>query len=215
VRWTWWVLLLRAVAAPAGALGQLVRPAAEAVVVTTRLESQVPAGSDRLSGVAFGAGGAVSVGPVVLAVRYVQGTLDSVSGGSGSRDVVEGGAWLGVRPVSWLTLEAGPQARAYVLSGGGATQRWVFWEGRVRAAAPFVGSAVLGYVELWRALGADVNVPEAFDHAQGGEAGMVVRLARAPLEARLAYRIDRAVLGGGSRRETVDGVVVTVGVRRR
>jgi len=208
-------MLLPAVAAATGASAQLVRPAAEAVVVTTRLASQVPAGTDRLSGVAFGGEGAVWVGPVVFDVRYAQGTLDSVSGGAGSRDVVEGGALLGVRPVSWLTIAAGPQARAYVLSAGGATQRWVFWEGRVRAGAPFVGSAVLGYVELWRAFGADVNVPEAFDHAQGGEAGMVVRLARAPVEARLAYRIDHAVLGGGSRLETVDGVVVTVGVRRR
>jgi len=209
------VTLLPAVVTPAGAWGQLVRPAAEAVVVTTRLESQVPAGTDRFRGIAFGGEGALWVGPVVLDLRYVQGTLDSASGGAGSRDLVEGGALLGVRPVSWLTFAVGPQARAYVMSAGGATQRWVFWEGRVRAAAPFVGSAVLGYVELWRALGADVNVPEAFDHAQGGEVGMVARLARAPVEARLAYRIDRAVLGGGSRRETVDGVVVTVGVRRR
>jgi len=62
---------------------------------------------------------------------------------------------------------------------------------------------------------ADANVPEQFDHAQGGEAGMIVRFARAPIEARVAYRIDHAVLGGGSRLETVDGVVIGVGLSWR
>jgi hypothetical protein len=188
---------------------------AEVVAVTIRVQSQVPAGTDRLSGLAFGGQGKLWIGPVFLDARYVQGTLDSLSGQAGGRDVVEGGALLGVRPVPWLVFAGGPEARAYVLNKGGGTQRWVFWEGKVRAETPFVGSAVLGYVELWRAFGANVNVPEAFDHAQGGEAGMVMRLARAPVEARLAYRIDQAVLGGGTRRETVDGVVITVGVRRR
>jgi hypothetical protein len=41
---------------------------------------------------------------------------------------------------------------------------------------------------------------------------MTVRLARAPLEGRIAYRIDHAVLGGGTRKETVDGVVIGVGL---
>ena len=44
---------------------------------------------------------------------------------------------------------------------------------------------------------------------------MIVRLARAPFEGRVAYRIDHAVLGGGSRLETVDGVVIGVGLSWR
>ena len=80
---------------------------------------------------------------------------------------------------------------------------------------PFIGSAVRGYAELWRAVAADANVPEPFDHAQGGEAGMIIRLARAPLEGRIGYRIDHAVLGGGTRLETVDGVVIGVGLAWR
>ena len=44
---------------------------------------------------------------------------------------------------------------------------------------------------------------------------MVVHLARAPLELRLGYRIDHAVLGGGSRLETVDAVVIGVGLSGR
>src|SRR2546425_9859876 len=92
------------------------------------------------------------------------------------------------------------------------TQRWVYWELRMRAAKPFIGTAVRGYAELWRAVAADANVPEPFDHAQGGEAGMIVRLARAAFECRGAYRIDHAVLGGGTRLETADGGRIGVGL---
>jgi hypothetical protein len=43
---------------------------------------------------------------------------------------------------------------------------------------------------------------------------MIVRLARLPLEARIAYRIEHAALGGGSRLETVEGVVAGVVLKR-
>jgi len=53
------------------------------------------------------------------------------------------------------------------LRANGQTQRWVYWELRMRAAKPFIGTTVRGYAELWRAVAADANVPEPFDHAQG------------------------------------------------
>src|SRR5256884_3430819 len=148
-----------------------------------------------------------------LGLSYLRGRRDPDSGSAPARDLVEGWVLFGVGPVEWLTLSAGPHARAYAANG--QTQRWVYWELRMRAAKPFIGTAVRGYAELWRAVAADANVPEPFDHAQGGEAGMIVRFARAPFEARVAYRIDHAVLGGGSRLETVDGVVIGVGLSRR
>src|SRR5439155_514615 len=66
-------------------------------------------------------------------------------------------------------------------------------------------------------IGAGVNVPESFDHGQGGEAGMIIRLARGPLEGRVGYRIDHAVLVAPTyqRRETVDGLVIGVGLNWR
>jgi hypothetical protein len=148
-----------------------------------------------------------------LALSYAQGKVDSVGVSGPGHDLVEGSALLGVRTLPWLTIAVGPHARSYTLTSG--TQRWVFWEFRARAAGAFIGSAARGYVELWRALSADVNVPEAFDHAQGGEAGMVIRFARAPLQARVAYRMDHAVLRsvrGGERLETVDGLMVGFGL---
>ena len=202
--------LLVAVYAAGALSAQTLQPAASASVVTSRVRSTVPGVT--ASGTTFLGDGSLTLGRVSLGVSYLQGTINPVAGpGTGSsRDLIEGAVRLGVHPTGWLTVSAGPHARAYTLSSG--TQRWLFWEVRARAATAFVGSAVRGYTELWRALSGDANVPEAFDHAQGAEAGMVVHLARSPLEARVAYRIDNAVLGGGTRVETVDGVVVGVGL---
>jgi hypothetical protein len=207
-------LVVLALALTAGEVrAQGLRPVGSASLVTARVRSQVPAGIDQFTGSAFLGQGALAIGRVELSVSYLQGTLNRDGGTGAGRDLVEGTVRLGVRALDWLTLETGPHARAYTLVG--STQRWLFWELRARAATAFVGSAAQGYAELWRALSADANVPEPFDHAQGGEAGMIVRLARAPFEARVAYRIDHAVLGGGTRLETVDGVVIGVGLAWR
>jgi hypothetical protein len=160
----------------------------------------------------FGGHGAVDFGHFGLDASYVQGTVSPDGGGGAGFDLVEGRVRLAARPLDWLTLSVGPHARSYGLVSG--TQRWVFWEVGARASSAFIGQAARGYVELWRAVATSVNVPEPFDHAQGGEAGMLVHLADVPFELRLAYRLDHAVLGGGSRRETVEGVVVAVGLAR-
>ncbi|HKW40097.1 MAG TPA: hypothetical protein VJN39_02495 [Gemmatimonadales bacterium] len=203
------LVALTCVASQLGA--QRLHPAAAASVVTARVRST----TGTYSGTAFLGEGSLALGRFSLDVSYLQGTLNPAPNPSSatpgtSRDLIEGAALVGLRPTAWLTLATGPHARAYALGSG--TQRWLFWELRARAATAFVGSAVRGYVELWRALSADANVPEPFDHAQGGEAGMILRLAHAPLAARVGYRIDHAVLGGGSRLETVDGMVIGAGL---
>jgi hypothetical protein len=207
-----WLLPL-AVALTAGEVrAQRLHPFGGASLATTRLRSD---GKNPFTGAgsAFLGQGALSIGRLRLTVSYLQGTLDPDGTLGASRPLVEGTVLLGVRALDWLTLETGPHARAYTLTAG--TERWLFWELRARASSAFVGSAVRGYAELWRVVAADVNVPESFDHGQGGEAGMIVRLARAPLEGRVGYRIDHAVLGGGTRLETVDGVVIGIGLSGR
>lgn len=200
-----------ALALCAGTLGaQTLHPDARASLVTARVRSQLQMTDSQFTGSAFLGEGTLAIGRFQLGVSYLQGTLNPDGGSTAPRDLVEGTVLVGVRPFDWLTLETGPHARAY--TSPRITERWLFWELRARAATAFVGSAVQGYAELWRVVSADVNVPETFDHAQGGEAGIVVRLARAPLEVRVGYRIDHAVLGGGTRVETVDGVVVGVGL---
>jgi hypothetical protein len=207
-----WLLALAVVLTAGGVRAQRLHPFGGASLATTRLRSE---GKNPFTGAGstFLGQGALSVGRLQLTASYLQGTLDPDGALGASRPLVEGTVLLGVRVLDWLTLETGPHARAYTLTT--ATERWLFWELRARASSAFVGSAVRGYAELWRVVAADVNVPESFDHAQGGEAGMIVRLARAPLEGRIGYRIDHAVLGGGTRRETVDGVVIGIGFSGR
>src|SRR5256886_14164757 len=168
-------------------------PAAGLSIVSTRVR-----GTDQLTGTVLGGQGSVALGRLELALGYVQGKIGPEGANGAGQALVEGVALLGVRPASWLRLAVGPHARSYTLTGG-TPLRWVFWELRARASSAFVGSAGRGYVELWRALSASVNVPEPFDHAQGGEAGMVVHLARAPLELRLGDRAAHPVPGGRSR----------------
>jgi hypothetical protein len=204
-------LVVLAAALTAGELsGQALQAVGSASIVSTRVRSQVPPQIDQFTGSAFLGEGALSMGRLRLSASYLQGTINPNGGTATARDLVEGTVLVGVRTLDWLTIEGGPHARAYSLAGG--TQRWLFWELRARAATAFVGSAAQGYAELWRAVAANANVPEPFDHAQGGEVGMILRLARAPVAARLGYRVDHAVLGGGTRLETVDGVVIGVGV---
>src|SRR5256712_1436531 len=193
--------------------GQALHAVGGASLVTARVRSQVPAGVDQFSGSAFLGQGALALGRVELSASYLQGTINPDGGTATARDLVEGTVLVGVHALDWLTIETGPHARAYPVAA--STHRWLFWELRVRAATAFVGSAAQGYAELWRAIAADANVPEPFDHAQGGEVGMILRLARSPLAARVGYRIDHAVLGGGTRLETVDGVVIGVGLNWR
>lgn len=208
------LLVVLALAASAQELAaQALRPALGASVVAARVRSERLDGTDQLSGTTFGGDGAVSLGRFALNVSYLQGTLQTTDGAA-SRDIIEGRALLGVRPFSWLNVAGGAHARTYVLPSG-RTERWVLWAVRARGEGAFIGSAVTGYAELWRALSADVNVPEPFDHAHGGEAGIVVHFSRAPMQARVAYRIDHAVLGGGARLETVEGVVVGLNLIRR
>src|SRR5205823_1922759 len=142
------------------ARAQGLTPAGGLSVVSTRVR-----GTDLLTGTALGGQGALALGRVEFALSYVQGKIGPDGGGAEGKDLVEGVALIGVRPARWLSLAVGPHARSYTLTGG--TQlRWVFWDLRGRASGAFVGSAGRGYVELWRALSASVNDPEARGHAR-------------------------------------------------
>jgi hypothetical protein len=208
-----WLLVLALAATASEAAAQRLRPGLGASVVTARARSELPGGTDEFGGTVVGGEGGLTFGRLILGFNYVQGSVVPVGGAGATRDLIEGGVQVGFRPLRWLTLGGGPQARAYVFEG--RSLRWVFWEACLRIESAFIGSAVRGYVEGWRALAAEVNVPEAFDYAHGGESGIVVQLSRVPVQARVAYRIDRAVLGAGARIETVEGVVVSLALGRR
>lgn len=178
-----------------------------------RVHTNIGATREALSGTILAGEGRLTLWRLVLDVGYAQGRVTPDTAGPMSRDVVEGRLLLGTRPWRGLAIKAGPHVRAFVSSAG--TQRFLFFEARLRGERPIVGATVHGYAELWRVVSGTVNVVEQFDGGQGGEAGMIVRLPRAPLWARLAYGIERAKLGGGSRLETVEGLTVAIGYGRR
>src|SRR5256884_2493132 len=170
------LLVVLAAAVTAGQLpGQALHPNGGASVVWTRVQSQVPAGAEDFAGNAFLGQGAVGLGRLQLSVSYLQGTLNRDGAFGASRDLVEGTVMLGARPLTWLTLETGPHARAYTLSAG--TQRWLFWELRARAASAFVGSAVPGVGGVGGGIPGGGEGRGPFGLAQGRAGGGGVRPA--------------------------------------
>lgn len=168
--------------------------------------------TERLRGLAFGAEGRGFAGPVFLELAYQEGTLRPLGDGSAKSDLVEGRILAGVRPVPWLDIAAGPHVRAYVTNAD--TERWLFWEARIRLERPLIGRVVAARLELWQVFSAAVSVSAPFNRAGGGEAGVTFGLHRS-MWARLTYRFDHSRLGGGSVSETLEGFYFLIGLGRR
>jgi hypothetical protein len=124
-----------------------------------------------------------------------------------------------VRPMSWLSLRAGPHAWTYISDAG--TQRWFLWEGRAHAQGQVL-PALQSYLEVWKVFSANVNVPQAFQTGMGGEGGFSLRIRdvplipqRLPVRIRLAYGIERVRMNGtqaqGSRAEVLDRLTLGLG----
>jgi hypothetical protein len=181
-------------------------------VVSVRARSDAFAAGRPSSGTALGFEGAGGVGMVALSLRYFQGTLSEDSTGL-QRDLVEGDAFLGIRPVRWASAAIGPHVRSFPEAGG--TQRWWLWELHVRGSTDFISRTLDAYVEGWVVLGANVDVAEPFDSGRGLESGLELAVGRIPVSVRLRYRVERLALGGGTRRETTEHIALALGIGRR
>ena len=162
-----------------------------------------------LTGVAVGGGGSLHLGPVYLGGTYLQGRLLPDTGSSAARDLVEAGLTLAARPVTWLSLGGGLLVRGYIMPSG--TERWILGVLRARAEGAILTPVIRTHVELWRAVSAEVNIGTGSGSAQGGEAGLTLRLPQTPFWGRLTYAIDRATIADGSRAETLERVAIAVG----
>ena len=192
---------------------------AEISGIGMRLNSQTGPSTQKWSGASFGfQSQIVYLNRITIDLGYWQGKLNGV--GTGDRDVVEGFAQVGARPMSWLSLRAGPHAWTYISDAG--TQRWFLWEGRARAQGQVL-PAVQSYLEVWKVFSATVNVPQAFQTGTGGEGGLSLRIRdvpfipqRLPVRIRLAYGIERVRMNGtqaqGSRAEVLDRLTLGLGV---
>jgi hypothetical protein len=185
----------------------------DAGVSRLRFHSVVVGGGETLSGVAAVGRARFFVGAVSLETSYSQGRLAPDTGAATSRDLVDGSAFLAVRPVSWLALKAGPHLRAYVAPG--ATERWVMWEAHARADGPIIAGTLDAHVEGWMALGSSVNADPGSLGAHGAQAGLILRLWQSPLWARLTYAVDQAKLRNNARTETVEAVLFAIGLGGR
>ena len=192
---------------------------AEISGIGMRLNSQTGPSTQKWSGAAFGFQSQfLYLNRITIDLGYWQGKLNGVQ--TGDRDVVEGFAQLGARPLDWLSLRVGPHAWTYVSDAG--TQRWFLWEGRARAQGQVL-PAVQSYLEVWKVFSANVNVPQAFQTGMGGEGGLSLRIRdvplipeRLPVRIRLAYGIERVRMNGtlaqGSRAEVLDRLTLALGV---
>jgi hypothetical protein len=212
-------LLLGGVAGPAAAQRTWQWEAA-LTGVGMRVNSTTGPSSQRLSGAVFGfQGHFVYSGLVTLNLGYWQGQLTPASGQSAQiapRDVVEGYAQVGARPLSWLSVRVGPHAWTYNSNAG--RQRWFLMEGRVRAQGEIVPE-VQSYFELWKVFSANVNVPQGFQSGAGGEGGIGWRLRdvpvipeRFPVRIRAAYGIERVRMNGAARTEVMDRLSLSIGI---
>lgn len=192
---------------------------AEISGIGMRLNSQTGPSTQKWSGAAFGfQSQLVYQNRITLDLGYWQGKLNGA--GTGDRDLVEGYAQFGARPLNWLSLRVGPHAWTYISDAG--TQRWFLWEGRAHAQGQILPS-VQSYLELWKVFSANVNVPQAFQTGMGGEGGLTLHIrevpllpSRIPAFLRLAYGIERVRMNGtqaqGSRAEVLDRLTLSFGV---
>jgi hypothetical protein len=179
--------------------------------------SSTSAGTEKTNGLVVGVGGTVRFRRFSLEVSYLEGSLSSGAANAG-HDLVEGELLVGVYPMPWLAVKTGVHIRSFVT--GAIAERWVLWEGRVQAEgelyAPHSETFSLhSYAAGWYVVSGDASLVDRYDGGSGAEAGMIVRLTGKPFQARLAYRVDHDQLAGGARQETVETLVLGVGVSLR
>ena len=164
-----------------------------------------------LQGAIKAAMGRASLWRFELDLGYSEGSLTDGQGTLAPREFVEGNLLLGIRPVRWLALKAGPHSRGFVQNG--VTERWLFWEGRIRADGFVAGPAVRGYIEVGSAFsGTTRNAAGAFGNSRGGEAGVIVRLPRIPVWVQLGYGVERSRLAVPTPLDAVERFIFGVGV---
>jgi hypothetical protein len=185
--------------------------AARVTVTAAGFLSGVKTESD--AGATIGFAGSVRFGRLGLELRYAEGTLQPSNRQSDARDLVEGALALRFAATPWLSLQFGPQARRYNTPLG--AERWVTWQLGGRGDWAIAGPVARGHAMLWRGMGLAVNLPPGSGSTHGGEVGFTVDLGPRPFWFDLTYGIDQAQVQSAARREIVETLTLTAGVRRR
>jgi hypothetical protein len=214
VRMAWCLAAGALTLIPARVVAQGIAGDAGAFNIQRRLSYQ--GGVYEQTGVAVGAAGAARLGPVILRVSGLFGTLKG-DGGALNPDVKvrTTAVRLEVAVQPWLALGAVAEARRFEADAGVTT-----WKLLGAAARLEPGLGLPGLRGL-----ADVAVLPAASVAGGAKAKMALqttvgvsyRPARSPFEVRLGYRFERydfdASGSGPARNEQFRGIVAEAGLR--
>lgn len=144
------------------------------------------------TGTGVGGEAFASLGRLHLRAGYAEATVSD-------RTLVEGTAMMGASVLPWLTIWAGPHARAYETTAG--AERWLLWEVRAGVQHSLILDLVSWSLEAWSVADAQVDIPERFDEGFGAEGGLGLQLLRSRVWGGLAYRVEQVRMQG-VRRET-------------
>ena len=185
-----------------------IRLTAGATVAGLHVRSDQGSRVDSLSGTVLALDGSARRGPLLLEVRYGEGHLTASDSTVQARDLVEGSLLFGVRLGRYVTVLGGPRARAYADPAG--TRRWVFWEARIRGAAPLIASRLDAYAEFGGTVLGSTSLSTSFGSERSGEVGARYRLFGARLALQVAYRIERDAGSLPTRSDTVERILIGV-----
>ncbi|HMA46706.1 MAG TPA: hypothetical protein VKP11_05825, partial [Frankiaceae bacterium] len=145
-----------------------------------RFRSTSAAGGEQLAGIVARGLARGRAGAFAVEASYAQGRLSSDTGVAVDRDLVDGSVFVSARPVPWLAVGVGPHARAYAATAGG-TERWMHFEGRVRAEGEILPGMLQAHLEGALALGSSVNVAAGAGGARSAEVGLTLRPPQSPV----------------------------------
>ncbi len=185
---------------------------ARAVVGFPTVSREVLTAVDRLTGTVFGLEAGMRLWYVEVNARYLQGPVESDTDQARS-DLVQGAVWLEVRPLEFLVLGIGPQARSYVSDAG--TERWLTWEGRLGVDTWLLRPTLRSTLALSYALGGDVNTGSDFSQGRSLEGWLHANIPRAPVSVGIGYRVEYGSLGGNAGTDTLEEFLIGVAVGRR
>jgi len=205
----WGAVLLAAALLPASARAQRLQFTVGGTGAQQMVQSHVNGSDDRFAGLLLGGEGSLTSGRFVVRLRYGEGRISPKSGTTAdARDVVEGEALVGIQAMPWLTLWAGPSARAYTM--GDSDERWMIWSVRATGRGALIPGRMQSFVELWGALSGNVGGQPALKAGgRGAYGGLEARLGEASaLWGRLGYRIESTHADG--LRETVESLSLSL-----
>jgi hypothetical protein len=213
--------------APAPATAQMPEFTIGAAGAAVELRSVLDGNLETYTGFLYGGEGSVRWNRLTLRLGYGQGSLERANVRFTDRQFADGYARIDVTVLPGLEFGAGPHARAYstgspsgpsllrlAIGGGTAREarRWLLWELHGRYEAPVIAPVFALYADGWLTRPGRLNPQEVYYGGRGGEVGLRVNTGSPPLTVRFGYAIDEIRLGPNVRRETVERVMIAVGV---